>query len=625
MRYLSAHKGAATRLLLPICLPVCSMNCFFRADNFKMDIKKKTKSALEYLQAGNVQQAEHIFRDILKVQPNNVSALHFIGVIYYQLKEYDSAITYIKKALQFGPDYADAYNNLGSVLQETGRLDEAITCYQKALHLNPNFDRAHYNLGTAFKEKWHVDDAIAQYQTAIRLNPYLIEAYNNLGLALQDQGRVDEAEEYYRRALQLKPDFALCYSNLLLLMNYNSRHDAQTIFTEHVRFSRQVAEPLYPAVVHHPNDRSPYRRLKIGYVSPDFRRHAVNYFIEPVLISHRHEQFEIFCYSDVLRPDKVTERLQGYADQWRNIAWMPDEQVAELIRKDGIDILVDLAGHTANNRMLVFARKPAPVQVSWAGYFSTTGLSVMDYKIVDRYTDPSGKTERFYTETLMRMPESFLCYLPDRESPEVGPLPALSSGRITFGSFNNFTKVTQEVAAVWADILSELPDSLLLMKGKSFSDSATQLSAIHMFTQRGIARERVIIQTPDRPPMHLEAYNLVDIGLDTFPFNGATTTCEAIWMGVPVVTLAGTAAHARAGVSLLTNCGLPELVAGTPEEYVSIAVNLAGDLKRLGVLRGSLRDRMARSVLFDAKRFALDLENCYRTMWEQWCNSSHLR
>lgn len=217
------------------------------------------------------------------------------------------------------------------------------------------------------------------------------------------------------------------------------------------------------------------------------------------------------------------------------------------------------------------------------------------------------------------MPESFLCYLPDRESPEVGPLPALSSGRITFGSFNNFTKVTREVAAVWSDILNELPDSRLLMKGKSYSDPATRLAALHMFTQRGIASERISIQTPDRPPSHLKAYNLVDIGLDTFPFNGAATTCEAMWMGVPVVTLAGTVAHARAGVSLLMNSGTPELIAGTPAEYVKIAVALAVDLKRLRELRGSLRDRMAHSVLFDAKKFALDLEHCYRTMWKQWC------
>ncbi len=601
------------------------MNCFFRADNFKMDIKKKTKTALEYLQAGNVQQAEKIFRDILKVQPNNVSALHFIGVICYQRKEYDPAITYIKKALQFGPDYADAYNNLGSVLQETGRLDEAIACYQKALHLNANFDRAHYNLGTAFKEKWHIDDAIAQYQEAIRLNPYLIEAYNNLGLALQDQGRVDEAEEYYRRALQLKPDFALCYSNLLLLMNYNSRHDAQTIFTEHLRFSNQVAEPLYPAGVHHTNDRSPSRRLRIGYVSPDFRRHSVAFFIEPVITAHNRKQFEIFCYSNSLRHDEVTGRIQASADQWRNIAEMSDEKVAELIRKDGIDILIDLSGHTANNRIFLFARKPAPVQASWIGYLATTGLSTMDFRIADYYTDPPGKTEQFYTEKLIRMPKSFLCYLPDRGSPEVGPLPVTSTGHITFGSFNNFAKVAPEVVSLWVRILSELPGSRLLLKAMSFHDDTTCQYVRNMFMQRGIPEERILLHSSDKPPEHLESYNLVDIGLDTFPFNGAATTCEAMWMGVPVITLEGIAYHSRVGVSLLSNIGLGELVARTFEEYISIAVNLAGDLKSLGALRESLRDRMARSALLDAKRFALDLENCYRTMWEQWCKISEPR
>jgi protein O-GlcNAc transferase len=585
-----------------------------------MDLKKKTKSALEYLQAGNVWQAEHIFRDILKVQPNNVSALHFIGVICFQRKEYDSAITYIKKALQFGPDYADAYNNLGSVLQETGRLDEAITCYQKALHLNPNFDRAHYNLGTAFKEKWRIDDSIAQYQTAIRLNPYFIEAYNNLGLALQDQGRVDEAEEYYRRALQLKPDFALCYSNLLLLMNYNSRHDAQTIFTEHLRFSKQVADPLYPAGAHHANDRSPSRRLRVGYVSPDFRRHSVNYFLEPVLASHNHEHYEVFCYSDVLRPDKVTERLQGCADQWRNIAGIPDEQVAGMIRQDGIDIFVDLAGHTGYNRMLLFARKPAPVQASWLGYPNTTGLKTIDYRIVDGYTDPPGVTDPFYTEKLVRMPESFLCYLPDEDSPAPGVLPALKAGHITFGSFNYFSKVSQETVILWASIFKALPDSRLVMKARNFADKTTCKYALDMFAAHGISPERIeLISIKLSFTEHLEMYNRIDIALDTFPYNGTTTTCEALWMGVPVVAFAGNTHASRVGISLLSNIGLPEFVAGTPEEYVAIAANLAGDLKRLGELRGNLRNRMARSVLFDAKKFTLDLERCYREIWERWC------
>jgi len=589
-----------------------------------MDIKKQTKSALEYLQAGNVRQAEHIFRDILKVRPDNVSALHFIGVICFQRKEYDSAIAYIKKALQFGPDYADAYNNLGSVLQETGRLDEAITCYQKALHLTPNFDRAHYNLGTAFKEKWRIDDAIVEYQAAIRFNSYLIEAYNNLGLALQDQGRVDEAEEHYRRALQLKPDFALCFSNLLLLMNYNSRHDAQTIFTEHLQFAKQCAAPLSSAVLSHTNDRSPSRRLRIGYVSPDFRRHSVNYFLEPVLASHSHEQYEVFCYSDVLVPDNVTERLQGYADQWRNIAGMPDAEVAELIRKDGIDILMDLAGHTGYNRMLLFARKPAPVQVSWLGYPNTTGLSIIDYRIVDGYTDPPGLTDPFYSEQLVRMPESFLCYLPDKDSPAAGGLPALKAGHITFGSFNYFPKVSQKTVTLWASILNALPDSRLVMKTRNFSDRTTCKYATDMFAAHGISPERIeLISIKLSFTEHLDMYNRIDIALDTFPYNGTTTTCEALWMGVPVVTFAGKTHASRVGMSLLSNIGMPELVAGTDEEYISIVLNLGGDLERLGVLRGSLRDRMTRSVLFDARRFALDLENCYRTMWEEWCNSSH--
>jgi predicted O-linked N-acetylglucosamine transferase (SPINDLY family) len=590
-----------------------------------MDINKATKSALDYLQSGNSQEAENIFRDILKVQPNNVTALHFIGVIYYQLKDYSSAIRYIKKALQFGPDYADAYNNLGSVLQETGRFDKAITCYQKAININPNFDRAYYNLGTALKEKWLIDEAIEQYQKAIQLNPYLVEAYNNLGLALQDQGKVEEAEKYYRHGLRLKPDFPLCHSNLLLLMNYNSRHNAQSVFSEHLQFAKNIAGPLYPSNPQYPNDSSPSRRLKIGYVSPDFRRHSVNYFIEPVLASHDHGQFEVFCYSDVLISDNVTKQLHGYADQWRDIAGMPDEKVTELIRRDGIDILIDLAGHTGYNRMLLFARKPAPVQVSWLGYPNTTGLATVDYRLVDEYTDPQGLTDPFYTEKLMRLPGSFLCYLPDKESPVVGDLPALKSGHVTFGSFNYFPKVSEKTVVVWAAILNSLPDSRLIMKSRNFSDSTACRYALEMFIKHGIAAGRIeLISVKSSFTEHLDTYNRIDIGLDTFPYNGTTTTCEAIWMGVPVIALSGITHASRVGLSLLANLGLEELVAGTFEEYISIAVGLAVDLDRLQELRKSLRDRLAHSPLTNAKRFSINLETCYREMWAQWCTHRHI-
>jgi predicted O-linked N-acetylglucosamine transferase (SPINDLY family) len=407
-------------------------------------------------------------------------------------------------------------------------------------------------------------------------------------------------------------------------MNYNSRHNPQDIFSEHLAFAKKFAEPLSSAVSLHTNERNPNRRLRIGYCSPDFRRHAVAYFIEPVLAAHNGEHFEIFCYSLVRIQDEVTKRIQGQTDQWRSMAGMSDEDAAELIRKEGIDILVDLAGHTAGNRILLFARKPAPVQVSWIGYFATTGLSTMDYKIVDGYTDPTGKTEQFYTEKLIRMPESFLCYLPDRESPEVRPLPALSAGHVTFGSFNNFAKVTPEVFTLWARVLQELPGSRLILKGSSFSDETTRQYARNMFQERGISAERITLQSWDPSPKHFASYHQVDIGLDTFPFNGATTTCEAMWMGVPVITLEGTAYHSRAGVSLLSNVGLPELIATTEDEYTGIAVHLASDIEKLDLLRKGLRDRMSHSPLTDAERFTANLELCYRKMWEDWCTNMHI-
>jgi predicted O-linked N-acetylglucosamine transferase (SPINDLY family) len=586
-----------------------------------MNINKAIQLAFEHYQQGNLHKAEYIYREILKVQPDNVVAHCNLGIVLREKGQLDEAITCYQKAVKLNPNLADVYCNLGSAFQEKGQLDETITCYQKAIKINPNLADVHCNLGRALQEKGQLDEAITCYQKAIKLNPNFYMAYNNLGGVLQDRGQLNEAEIYFRRVLQITPDNCKAYSNLLLNMNYNSRHNPQDIFSEHLLFAKKFAEPLSSAISPHTNEREPNRRLRIGYVSHDFRRHPVAYFIEPVLVAHSREHFEVFCYSDVSVPDDVTRRIQGYSDHWQSIVGMSDERVAESIKKDNIDILIDLAGHTANNRMLLFARKPAPIQVSWIGYLATTGLSTIDYKIVDNYTDPIGKTEQFYTEKLIRLPENSLCYLPDRDSPEVEPLPALSTGHITFGSFNNFAKVTPEVFTLWARVLNELPDSRLILKGNSFSDKTTSQRAINMFTERGISAERITLLLWDPSPKHLESYNQVDIGLDTFPFNGATTTCEALWMGVPVITLTGTAYHSRAGISLLANVGLLELIAKTHDEYIGIAINLASDIEKLQLLRKSLRDRMSHSPLTDAKRFTANLEMCYRKMWENWCNS----
>jgi len=584
-----------------------------------------------YNNLGNVLRKDNQFREAIcyyekaiTLAPNFAGSYYNLAQAMHDNGQFQEAITYYRRALQIDPNLGNAYYNLGNVFRETGQLQEALNCYHKALQISPNSIYAYNNLGNVLRETGQLQEALNCYHKALQINPLFADTYGNFANVLVDQGRLNEAEDSYRRALQIKPDFFAVYSNLLMLINYSSRYDARTIASEHLRFGKHVIEQLSLTTITHNNKRIPDRNLRIGYVSPDFRRHPVASFIEPVIAAHNRKNFEVFCYSNSSRHDETTERIQEYAHQWRDILRMSDQQATELIRNDEIDILVDLAGHTAGNRILLFARKPAPIQISWIGYLATTGLSTMDYKIVDNYTDPPGKTEQFHTENLIRLPESFLCYLPDKESPEVGPLPALSTGHITFGSFNNFAKVTSEVVTLWAEILNELPDSHLLLKGKSFHDKATCQYAINMFTQRGIAAERITLQPSDPSPKHLESYNLVDIGLDTFPFNGAATTCEAMWMGVPVITLAGTAYHSSVGISLLSNVGITELIAKMPDEYVEIAVNLAKDLKKLKALREHLRDMIKNSPLCDSTRFTANLEMCYRKIWKTWCEDASL-
>jgi protein O-GlcNAc transferase len=562
------------------------------------------------------------YQKTIQLNPNSIDAYCNLGTAFQEKGEFDNAIECYQKAIQINPDIADLHCNLGNSLKKKGQLDEAIGYYRKAIQINPIFVEAYNNLGISLYTKGMLDEAIENYGIALVLKPDFVEAYVHLGIVYQNQGNLDKAEECFREALKIKPDCVFCYSNLLFSMNYNYRHDPQALAAEHLRFSKQIIEPLSFVTICHTNKREPNRKLRIGYVSPDFRRHPVSYFSEPVLIKHNSEHFEVFCYSNSPKHDEVTQRIQENADQWRNIVGMCDEDVTELIQKDEIDILVDLTGHTADNRILVFAQKPAPIQISWIGYLATTGLSTMDYKIVDNYTDPPGKTERFYTEKLLRLPESFLCYLPERDAPDVVELPALSAGHITFGSFNNFSKVTPEVFLLWAKILKELPDSCLILKGKSFRDKTTCQYAIDMFKRRDIAAQRIILQPPYPSPRHLESYNLVDIGLDTFPFNGAATTCEALWMGVPVITIAGTAYHSSVGISLLSNVGLKDLIAKTYDEYIRLAVNLSNDIERLKILRSGLRDKMAHSPLTDAERFTINLENSYREIWKTWCQSA---
>jgi predicted O-linked N-acetylglucosamine transferase (SPINDLY family) len=572
------------------------------------------------LDKGQLDEAIAAYRQAVALNPHLPAAHNNLGNALRDKGQLNEAIASCRQAVALNPRLPAAHNNLGNALQDKGQLDEAIAAHRQAIALKPNYAEAQSNLGNALLAKGQLNAAIAAYRQAIALKPNLPQAYLNLGTALLDTGHLDEAIAAYRQACALKPNNSEAHSNVALALHYHPGVEARAIAEEHERWQRQHAEPLRPFIKPHANDRDPQRRLRVGYVSADFCEHSVAFFLEGVLACHDAGQVEVFCYANVARPDAVTARLQRLAGHWREISRRADVEVAELIRHDQIDILVDLAGHTAGHRLLLFARQPAPVQVSWLGYPDTTGLQAMDYRLTDALADPPGTTEHLHSEQLIRLPESAWCYRPAAEAPPVSVLPALAAGQITFGCFNALPKISGPQLQLWSGILRDVPGSRLLLKNRGLRDPSTQEHLRARLEEAGVAQERIeLVAYARNLAEHLALYSRVDIALDTFPYHGTTTTCEALWMGVPVVTLAGKTHTSRVGVSLLTNAGLSELIARSPEEYAQLAATLAGDLPRLSRLRGTLRGRLEQSPLMDAPRFARDIEAAYRTMWRHWC------
>jgi predicted O-linked N-acetylglucosamine transferase (SPINDLY family) len=467
---------------------------------------------------------------------------------------------------------------------------------------------------------WRPDEAIAACRQAIALNPNLPEVHNNLGNSLRDKGQLDEAIAAYRQAIALNPNLAEAHSNLILTLQYHPAYDARAIAQELCRWNQQHAQPLRKFIHSHSNDRNPARRLRIGYLSTDFWSHASALFLHPLLKNHDPRQVERFCYAHVPHPDAMTSQFQRDSDAWRNIVGLSDEQVAQQIRQDRIDILVDLKLHTAGNRLLIFARKPAPVQVTWLGYPGSTGLTTIDYRLTDPHLDPLGIDESIYSEKTIRLPETFWCYDPlDGRDVHVNTLPAQKTGVVTFGSLNNFCKINVGTLNLWAKVLRQVDHSRLLLLAHQGSHRQWTLDRL---SGEGIdpARVEFIPFQPRRK--YLKVYHRIDIGLDCFPCNGHTTSLDSFWMGVPVITLVGERAFSRAGCSQLSNLGLRELAGQTPDEFVTIVVELANDLPRLSALRSTLRNRMEQSPLMDAPNFARNIEAAYREMWRNWCNSA---
>lgn len=570
---------------------------------------------------GQIDKAIATFGEAIARKFDYVEGYYNLASTLYERGQLAEAISVIRQALVLQPRFAEAYNVLGLALRAQGKLGEAIEVYREALNLKSDFSEAHSNLGVALQRLGKLDEAIAAYEEALALQPNNTGTLLNLGTAYQEQVRLDDATETYRRALALAPD-PDTHSNLLTCLNYRTDIDASTMFIEHHRWGTANAGSLLRMLRSHSNDLDPERRLRVGYVSPDFRGHSVAYFAEPLLAAHDRARFEVFCYSNVSHPDAMTERLQSIADRWRNIVGLTDEMTADQIREDGVDILVDLAGHSADNRLLVFARKPAPIQVAYLGYPNTRGLTTIDYWLTDTYADPPGESDNHYFEKAMRLPCGFNCYQPLAGAPSVGLPPALSASHVTFGSFNYAPKVNPEVITVWSRVLRAVPDAQLILKARQFTDPGIRRRFQELFKKNRVSTQRV--EMLGRIPSnrdHMSLYNRIDIALDTFPYNGHTTTCEALWMGVPVIVLAGNAHAGRVGVSLLSHVGLTEFIAENTDAYVATAVALANNVENLAMLRKNLRHRMQQSPLTNATHFARSVETVYRQMWRKWCKS----
>jgi protein O-GlcNAc transferase len=608
--------------------------------------------------AGHFQIAIDLFLQSLQRDPNNADLYHNLGETYRQLGDAGKAIPSFNRALELRPDHLEAYRSAADAAIEAAehadaegrdtnarelrrlaaqylmklgarehrlRRDGAEATFREATALDSESADAFYSLGSLLHEKSRPSEAVAMLRRAIALNPQDAEAQINLGSASYALGRWQEMEAAYRAALALDPNSRLARQNLASTMLgwrlYDDSSTPEEIFAAHRAWGEE-ASAARSSVAPAPflNTRDPGRRLRIAYVSGDLFNHPVTSFLLPLLAHHDRNAVEIFCYAEVERPDAVTESIRRLVSAWRETVALDDAALRAQFRADGIDVIVDLAGHTARNRLQALAVKSAPVTATWLGYPSTTGLSSIDWRITDELADPPG-AERFHTEKLWRMPNGFLCYVPAvADIPAATTPPAFHRGYVTFGSFNNPMKISSATVRAWAAILAAVPRSRLLLKAGLLNDSDLCQSIRERFAAQDIGPERIELRgfVAD-PAVHLKSYGEIDVALDPFPYNGTTTTCEALWMGVPVLTLIGDRHAGRVGFDLVSRVGLEDLAARDPDAYVAAAIDLAQDQSRLAWLRRELRERMRASPLCDAAGFARAFEDALRRMWQDWC------
>lgn len=610
------------------------------------------ETASMLFQTGDAEGAVTCYKQILASDSQNIRALHALCVISFQRQDVLSALEYLQLVFDIQYDYETAWITLAKIQRNLGLYTAARISCQKAIdnggnssellcflggicrelnlfheaeqYLNQALElfcldyRVHYEYGCLHQKNKRHSEALKCFAKALELKQDYGDAYARQSLSFYTQGRIRESNESLKQCLKIKPKSTVAWSLLAFSLNYEPGIKMFEVLEASCEWARLSKQALAVGRNRSDNKPEPDRPLKIGFVSPDFRRHPVGYFVQSFMMLHDRDNFEVYCYSDVQSEDEITLSLIEAVEKWRRVHGIKDDKLAEMIRRDRIDILVDLAGHTKDNRLNVFVLKPAPVQVTWAGYVGTTGLDTIDYLISDRYQSPEG-SEEYTVEQIVRMPDDYICFMPPEHSPEVVPLPALVNGFITFGCFNNLAKLSDDAIFLWAKILRKLPHSRLFIKNPSFSDLGLVDRYLAMFEAHGITADRITTEGQSPPEEMLASYSRIDIQLDTLPYSGGLTTLESLWMGVPVITLPGALFSSRHSLTHLMNVGLPECVATSKEDYVDIACNLASDVKRLSEMRKSLRNMMAESPVCDGFRFAENLQDVFRQMWHGWC------
>ena len=561
---------------------------------------------------GKLEEAINAYEKSLLLKPDFAEAYNGLGITLHDLGRLDDSINVYKKALQLQPASAEIYNNIGVAFQSQGNLSDAIDFYLKALSLDRNYAGGYNNLGNALHEQGQLEGAMASYEKAIFLSPKDASAYDNLGSVYKDLGRYGEAYESYKKALSLKPDYLKCYDNMLFALNYDDRLNSAAVYREYEAYGEMISSLKKIQFDHSSHRPLSGRRIRLGYSSPDFRGHACRYFMEPIFRNHNRDQFELFAYSNTRKPDQHTDRLREYFDRWINVLPMSDEAMAQRVYEDQIDILIDMAGHTKGNRLLVFAMRPAPIQVaSSIGYGYTTGLNEMDFYLADENMVPQS-SEVYFSEKVLRLPAPGFTYEPPIDiTPKISPPPILHNGYITFGSLTRIARLNDHLFGVWKEILDLVPNSRLRLDQKPFARENTR----EMFWRRleglGIRREQVELVCSSS---HWDGYRDIDICLDCWPHNAGTTTLESLWMGVPVLTKIDRTSVGHLGAAMLRPLGLDDWVVKDERSYIQKAACFASDTILLSALRTTLRQRLETSSLLDAKEYTLHLELAYKNM-----------